>query len=318
MTLLYPFVTIEAKLSRWGESMGETKFSYVQIGAKDYQALADFYVKALGFIACEDKSWLQGQEGVCLTAPGFAQGQAPIFGFVPATEGEVAKINDVGFAHTCFETNDVKAAVKQLLKYGGSIHSTMDKPEIHPCVYCKDPEGNVVEFHIPFPSEKSFGEIVNTASCLLGLKPEKKLRKDSDARGALKFIHVNIICADWEKLCGFYRDTFACVNVGKIKNHQGDYKEKVIGVPEVHVVGQHVLLPGFAKDYPTLEIFTYSVKGRKQPCDEKSLGINCLGFVCEDLEAAASKLVANGGTIKEKGVKYILVGDSQNDMIILR
>jgi len=297
--------------------MEKTKFSYVQIGAKDYKALADFYAKALGFVYCEDNSWLGGKEGICLKAPGFAVEDAPVFGFVPAVKGNIAKINDAGFAHTCYETNDVKAAVRNLLKYGGSIHSTMGKPEIHPCVYCKDPEGNVVEFHIPFPSEKSFGEIANTASCLLGLKPEKKLR-NGDAAGAIKFIHVNIICPDWEKLCGFYRNAFACVNVGKIKNHQGGYKEKVIGVAGVHVAGQHVLLPGFAKDYPTLEIFTYSIPGRDFACAENELGINSIGFACDDKEVAAKKVVAAGGRINEKGEDYILVGDIQNGKIILR
>ena len=298
--------------------MEKTRFSYVQIGAKDYKKLADFYVKALGFVYCEDNGWLGGKEGICLKAPGFAEGEALIFGFIPANKGSVAKINDAGFAHTCFETNDVRAAVRSLLKHGGSIHSTMGKPEIHPCVYCKDPEGNVVEFHIPFPSQKTFGEIANTASCLLGLKPEKNWRNNDDATGAVKFIHVNIICPDWEKLCGFYREAFDCVNVGSQKDHQGGYKEQVIGVPNVHVVGQHVLLPGFAKDYPTLEIFTYSVPGRDFACAEDALGINCIGFACADREAVAEVVKAAGGTINEKGEDYILAGDMQNGRIILR
>ena len=246
--------------------MEKTKFAYVQIGAKDYKALADFYAKAMGFVYCDDNGWLNGREGVCLAAPGFEKGSAPVFGFVPASEGSNAHINDAGFAHTCYETNDVKGAVRQLLKCGGSLHSTMKNAEIHPCVYCKDPEGNVVEFHIPFPSSKTAGELANTAACLLGLKPEKQLRK-GNAQGSMKFIHVNIICPDWEKLCGFYRNVFGCVNTGTQKDHQGSYKEQVIGVPNVHVVGQHVLLPGFKKDYPTLEIFTYSIPGRALPCD---------------------------------------------------
>ena len=112
--------------------MTTTKFAYVQIGAKDYKRLADFYIKALGFTLSASQEWLCGKEGICLSAPGYAQGNAPVFGFVPAVNGENAAINDAGFAHTCFETNDVKAAVRQLLKCGGSVHSTMKSPEIHP------------------------------------------------------------------------------------------------------------------------------------------------------------------------------------------
>jgi predicted enzyme related to lactoylglutathione lyase len=297
--------------------MTTTKFAYVQIGAKDYKRLADFYIKALGFTLSASQEWLCGKEGICLSAPGYAQGDAPVFGFVPAVNGETAAINDAGFAHTCFETNDVKAAVRQLLKCGGSVHSTMKSPEIHPCVYCKDPEGNVVEFHIPFPSGKGVGELLNTASCLLGLKPEKGMRA-GNAKDALKFIHVNIICADWQKLCNFYNTVFQCSNIGKLKDHQGGYKEQVIGVPNVHVVGQHILMPGFEESYPTLEIFTYSVPGRSVPCDETALGINCIGFACDNAENTAQAIVNAGGCINDTKDGYILAGDIQNGRIMLR
>ena len=296
--------------------MNQTGFAYVQIGAENYKALADFYVRAMGFVYCEDKGWLCGKEGVCLAAPGFENESGPVFGFVPASDGNAAQINDAGFAHTCFETNDVKAAVNHFVKCGGSIHSTMKNPENHPCVYCKDPEGNVVEFHIPFPAEKSAGAYLHTAGCLLGLKPEKQLRK-GNAEDAVKFIHVNIICSDWEHLCGFYRNVFGCVNFGSLKNHQGSYKEQVIGVPGVHVTGQHVLLPGFQKDYPTLEIFTYSVPGRTAPCDESAIGINCIGFACDNPEAVAEQITSAGGVLNEKNADYILAGDLQNGRVLL-
>lgn len=302
---------------KWGFIMTQTRFSYVQIGAKDYKALAEFYAKAMGFVSCEDRGWLCGKEGICLAAPGFKNGNGPVFGFVPASDGNAAHINDAGFAHTCFETTDVKGAVKHFIRCGGTIHSTMKHPEQHPCVYCKDPEGNVVEFHIPFPSESSIGAYLKTAGSLLGLMPEKNLRQ-GDAAGVLTFIHVNLICPDWEKLCGFYRTVFDCVNSGKQKDHQGRYKEQVIGVPGVHVAGQHVLLPGFQKDYPTLEIFTYSVPGRKQPCDENACGINCIGFSCEHPEAVAEQITSAGGFVNDRKESHILAGDLQNGRILLR
>lgn len=297
--------------------MEKTKFSYVQIGARDPRALAAFYEKAIGFLPCSDTRWLNGREGICLAAPGFVPGTGPIFGFVPASEGETASINDAGFAHTCYETSDVKAAVTHFLRCGGTVHSTMAHPEKHPCVYCKDPEGNVVEFHIPFPSEKTAGAYLKTAGSLLGLKRERKLRR-GDPSGAIKFIHVNLICPDWDALCGFYRDVFGCVDFGAGKDHQGDYKEKVIGVPGVHVVGRHVLLPGFKKDYPTLEIFTYSVPGRPLPCSEQELGINAIGFSCADPDAAAAAITAAGGFLNQKDENFLLAGDLQNGRILLR
>ena len=43
--------------------MTTTKFAYVQIGAKDYKRLADFYIKALGFTLSANQEWLCGKEG---------------------------------------------------------------------------------------------------------------------------------------------------------------------------------------------------------------------------------------------------------------
>ncbi len=297
--------------------MSNTRFSYVQIGARDPRALAEFYKKAVGFKDAEDNSFLMGKEGVCLTAPGFPEGGGPVFGFVPAATGDNSGINDCGFAHTCYETRDVKGAVRNFIKCGGSFWSTMKKPEIHPCVYCKDPEGNVVEFHIPFPATGAFSEKLVMAGSLLGLMPDKRLRR-GDTSEAVRFIHVNIICPDWEKMCGFYDDVFGCSYFGKLKDHSGGYKEQVIGIKGVHVLGQHILLPGFHADYPTLEIFTYSVPGRPHPCCEEEIGINMIGFTCEDREKTAEDILAHGGTVNYAKDGMIMAGDLQNGRIMLR
>lgn len=285
------------------------QFSYVQIGARDYKSLAAFYIEALDFEQSDKTEWLRGKEGVALSAPGFDKDNAPVFGIVKAEEGESGKINDTGFAHICFETTDVKKAVKRLLKNGGSVLSTMKSPQNHPCVYCKDPAGNVVEFHIPFPSKGTAGECLTTAGSLLGLKPN---------RGKIKFIHVNIITEDWRKLCDFYNNVFESCDFGKMKDHSGSYKEKVISIPGVHVVGQHVLLKGFYESYPTLEIFTYSVKGRKEATDENAVGINCIGFSSGNIKADAEKILAAGGTVFEEKDSFILAGDLQNGRILLK
>lgn len=283
------------------------KFSYVQIGAKDYKALADFYRKALDFTDSADSFWLGGKEGCVLSAPGFPNGDAPVFGFFNATEGAARKINDVGYAHICFETKDVKAAVKRLVANGGSVISTMSNPQIHPCVYCADPEGNIVEFHIPFPAKGTFPEYMTTAGSLLHLSHKK----------ALKFIHVNIITDNWENLCAFYRDAAGCVNSGKLKDHQGNYKAQVIGIPDVHVVGQHVLLKGFYDNYPTLEIFTYSVPGIQEPQGDSALGIDLVGYTSDDLAEDIRAIENAGGSLVSDNGERAELLDAQNDCIVL-
>lgn len=293
----------------WAVPPADTmQFSYVQIGARDYESLAAFYKKALEFKKCEDLSWLRGKEGTTLSAPGFEGKQAPVFGFVKAEKGAARKINDCGFAHICFETENVRAAVKRFVECGGSFVSTLKLPKMNPCVYCKDPEGNIVEFHIPFPAEKTAGQYLNTAGCLLQMKKYAGLR----------FIHVNIITQDWEELCEFYRGAFGCTDTGNLKDHQGGYKSKVIGIEDVHVVGRHILLPGFYATYPTLEMFSYSVPGLDRPAEEDELGLSGIGFLSENPAADSDTVCACGGTCIETTENFAHLLDSQQGHVILK
>lgn len=285
------------------------KFSYVQIGCRDCRALADFYINALDFQPCDASEWLLGKEGITLRAPGFEDpAMAPVFGFVPAAEGSSAKINDAGYAHVCFETTSVKAAVKRLVKNGGGFVSTMKNPQIHPCVYCKDPEGNVVEFHIPFPSGTEKGEKARLVGSLLGLVPNS----------GLKFIHVNVITSDWEKMIAFYQAITPCRKFGKLKDHQGSYKSQVIGIPDVHVVGQHILMEGFCSSWPTFEVFSYSIPGRAEPCSEKAAGLNLIGFSSDHVEDDAAMVAEAGGKILSLQNGTALAEDLQGGRILIR
>ncbi len=291
------------------------KFKYVQIGAKDYKKLSEFYINVCFFKKAEDQSWLHGREGVVLKALGFEKDNPIYFGFVPASKGNVAQINDVGFAHTCYETVDVCAFIKRLKKFGGSFQSTLKNPEKKPCVYCKDIEGNVVEFHIPFPSKEA--KIGLTISSLLGWKKDKAAREDV-GESSIKFIHVNMISEDWRSLCDFYNNCLGSTDFGKLKDHSGAFKEKVIGIKDVHVIGQHILIPDYKLSYPTFEIFTYSIKGRKNPCDENSLGINQIGFESKDFKKDLETWAKFGGKILNKNSDFIEMEDIQSDKILIR
>ena len=296
--------------------MTDMRFAYVRLGSVNAAALRDFYVEALDFRPSDESRWLNGGEGFVLTAPGYKDG-APLLGIIPATEGAAAHINDTGCAHLCFETTDVKGAVRRLLKHGGRVITTMKHPELHPCVYCADPEGNIVEFHIPFPSQKTVGEYLTAAGSLIGVLPDRAIR-GRGGESALKFIHVNMITEDWRQLCDWYEGLTASVDFGKLKDHSGSYKSSVIGIEGVHVVGQHILLRGFAPDCPTFEIFTYSVKGRKEPAKETELGLNAIGFVTADVKATAEAIVAAGGRLLTLDDTAALVTDPQGTRIYLR
>ena len=288
--------------------MSNESFAYVQIGAKNVEALSDFYRKALDFVPAHKDEWLGGKKGKTFYCPGFEDGLAPVFGIVEAEKGAASKINDVGFAHICFETRNVKAALRRFIKCGGSFVSTLKLPKLNPCVYCADPEGNIVEFHIPFPAEGTFKEKAVMAGSLLGLMADKSLR----------FIHVNIISDDWKRTIGFYESICDSEWFGTMKDHSGGYKSKVIGIEGVHVIGQHLLLKGLGKGYPTLEIFTYSIPGKQEVCDDTELGINAVGFKARDPAALADAIEKAGGRVLERRDDCILAADDQNGRIYIR
>lgn len=291
------------------------KFNYVQIGSINYRKLADFYIKVLDFKETTKNEYLEGREGILLLAPGFDDDNPIYFGIVKAEDGDNAKINDIGYAHTCYETVDVKACVKRLLKYGGSFQSTLTFPKLNPCVYCKDPDGNVVEFHIPFSSPDA--KLGLTVSSLLGLKHDKGVRKELGKSG-IKFIHVNMISEDWNKLCDFYKEITDATDFGKLKDHSGGYKEKVIGIKDVHVVGHHILLPNYKLSYPTFEIFTYSIKGRNKPCSDSSIGINAIGYETNNLDEDIKLIEKAGGKFIKKDDKLAIMSDIQDAIFYLK
>ncbi|MCQ2409373.1 MAG: VOC family protein [Clostridia bacterium] len=291
------------------------RFSYVQIGAKDIDKLTAFYEKVCDFKKTDDKKWLNGQDGVVMEAPGFSSDSKVLFGFVKSDKGEARKINDRGYAHICFETVDMKGAISRLKKYGGSFQSTMDNPLKAPCVYCKDIEGNIVEFHIPFPSKDA--SIGKTLTSLLGLKKDKGIRNET-GNTDLKFIHVNIITEDWRGLCDHFNTMFGSEDTGKIKDHSGSFKEGVIGVPGVHVIGKHILLPGFYLSYPTVEIFEYSIKGKDTVPQLDEIGLSAIGFKSDDLDKDKDIIIKNGGAfVKDLGEGSLLMKDKQGDLVIL-
>lgn len=288
--------------------MSSERFAYVQIGAKDAEALSSFYEKALDFVPAGKDEWLCGKKGKTFYCPGYEAGLAPVFGIVEAKEGCASKINDAGFAHICFETRNVKAALRRFIKCGGSFVSTLKCPKINPCVYCADPEGNIVEFHIPFPAEGKLSEKAVMAGSLLDLMADKSLR----------FIHVNIISDDWKRTIGFYESICDSEWFGTLKDHSGGYKSKVIGIEGVHVLGQHLWLKGLGKGFPTLEIFSYSIPGSSEVCDETALGINAIGFEAKDKAAFAEEIVKAGGSIISEAGDYILAADDLGGRIYIR
>ena len=82
----------------------------------------------------------------------------------------------------------------------------------------------------------------------------------------IKYTHTNINAYDWEKLSQFYKDVFGCYTVGPMRDLKGDWFEKVTGIKDAAVKGEHIALPGYPEgEGPTFEIFTYEVPDGERP-----------------------------------------------------
>ncbi|MBN2051759.1 MAG: VOC family protein [Spirochaetales bacterium] len=141
------------------------KFAHVNIVARDWRKLADFYIDVFG---CREKPperdlkgrWLDDAvslkgahiTGIHLYLPGFsADGPTlEIFRYDDYEKQDVKAANHEGFGHIAFAVDDVDACVRNILDHGGGMAGTMVKTNITGVgsihfAYARDPEGNIIE-----------------------------------------------------------------------------------------------------------------------------------------------------------------------------
>jgi predicted enzyme related to lactoylglutathione lyase len=61
-----------------------------------------------------------------------------------------ASVNDFGFGHIAFHTNNVEETIDRIIAEGGSKYGELIEKEIQglgiiKAIYAKDPEGNIIE-----------------------------------------------------------------------------------------------------------------------------------------------------------------------------
>ena len=120
----------------------------------------------------------------------------------------------------------------------------------------------------------------------------------------IKYTHTNINAYDWEKLSQFYKDVFGCYTVGPMRDLKGDWFEKVTGIKDAAVKGEHIARPGYPEgEGPTFEIFTYEVPEGERPAHINGYGFAHVAFLVEDVEEIFEKFQAHGGTANGELVK---------------
>jgi predicted enzyme related to lactoylglutathione lyase len=141
------------------------RFSHVNIIAKDWRGLADFYIRVFGCEKILPERHLEGMwlsrltaisdvkiEGIHLRLPGSSQSgpTLEIFSYNQNESGENPRLNQTGLAHLAFEVGDVKDTVNLLCENGGNkigeiVQKKYPDSRVLTVAYCRDPEGNIVE-----------------------------------------------------------------------------------------------------------------------------------------------------------------------------
>ncbi|MBP8639316.1 MAG: VOC family protein [Oscillospiraceae bacterium] len=111
----------------------------------------------------------------------------------------------------------------------------------------------------------------------------------------MRYTHTNIIAKDSAKLISFYKEVLGCRSIGETRDLRGEWLDKMTGVENAHIVGEHLCLPGYDDKHPTLEIFSYD-----EVLEDNNRGINRCGFAhlafeVEDVADVLKRVLAAGG-----------------------
>jgi predicted enzyme related to lactoylglutathione lyase len=111
-----------------------------------------------------------------------------------------------------------------------------------------------------------------------------------------RYVHTNIIAKDWRKLSLFYQKVLRCRPLPDGgRDLKGEWLDGLTGIPSVHVEGEHLLMPGYSEDHPTLEIFSYSQEEHQNSKRINNLGFGHLAFEVDDVRETLKEVIAEGG-----------------------
>ncbi len=115
-----------------------------------------------------------------------------------------------------------------------------------------------------------------------------------------RYVHTNIIARDASRLIHFYKTVLHCKSINETRDLRGAWLDGLTGLNGAHITGEHLLLPGYGEDHPTLEIFSYDMlKGASSP-EINRPGIAHIAFEVDDVEATLAEIInARGGSVGE-------------------
>lgn len=124
----------------------------------------------------------------------------------------------------------------------------------------------------------------------------------------LRYVHTNIIARDCHKLIEFYKEVFGCRSIGEKRDQQGEWLDRLTGLAGAHIVGEHLLLPGYGEAHPTLEIFSYDQVDESGPFGTNHTGLAHIAFEVDDVREVRQKVLECGGS----AVGELVTADNPN------
>ena len=112
-----------------------------------------------------------------------------------------------------------------------------------------------------------------------------------------RYVHTNIIAKDVNKMIEFYKNVFNCKSIGETRDLKGEWLDRLTGLKNAHLKGEHLLLPGYGDNCPTLEIFSYDEMKDVVPQDINRPGIAHLAFEVENAKNTLDKILKHGGSM---------------------
>lgn len=123
-----------------------------------------------------------------------------------------------------------------------------------------------------------------------------------------RFVHVNIVARNWRRLAQFYAEVFGCVPLPPERDLAGEWLETATDIPEAHIRGVHLRLPGHGAEGPTLEIFQYEPQAAARSGAINAPGIAHVAFAVDDVAAAQRTVLAAGGGVVGEPVTVEVAG----------
>lgn len=110
-----------------------------------------------------------------------------------------------------------------------------------------------------------------------------------------RYVHTNVIAKDWKRLSLFYQRVFGCRPVPPPRDLKGEWLDKLTGIENVHITGEHLILPGYSDQLPTLEIFSYESMEEGSLKALNRTGLAHLAFEVDDVPAMLQRVLDEGG-----------------------